>query len=120
MSSSVGMSDSTHDSLAAVTCSRHMGQCRLWPLLEGEEEEELKSRLSWRLRCVDFCLAVRNGDDWAASPFVDALLTEAVSARQDEVGLAVHADAALLLVSQLLDPAQQTANQRTAGMEPEK
>lgn len=53
------------------------------------------------------CLTATDGGDTAASPFVDALLTEAVSAGQDEVGLAVHADAALLLVGQLLDPAQQ-------------
>lgn len=35
-------------------------------------------------------------------PLVNALLTEAVGAGQDEVGLSVHADAALLLISQLL------------------
>lgn len=59
-------------------------------------------------------MTVRKGGDWGASPFVDALLTEAVSAGQDEVGLAIHADAALLLVGQLLDPEQQTANKSPA------
>lgn len=41
-----------------------------------------------------------------SSPLVDAALAEAVGAGQDEVGPAVHADAALLLVRQLLHPAQ--------------
>jgi len=41
------------------------------------------------------------------SPFVDALLAEAVSAGQDEVSLPVHADAALLFVGQLLHSAHE-------------
>lgn len=34
MSSSVGKSERTHDSLAAVTCRRHIGQFRFCPLLQ--------------------------------------------------------------------------------------
>lgn len=91
--------------------------------MEGEEEEKgeeqdgkWEGRVEELRHCFFFVvvLSTRNGSDRAVSPFVDALLTEAVSAGQDEVGLAVHADAALLLVGQLLHPARQTANQSQA------
>lgn len=39
-------------------------------------------------------------------PFIDAPLTEAVRAGQNEVCLSVHADAALLLIGQLLHSAR--------------
>lgn len=40
MSSSVGKSDNTQDSLAAVTCRRHIGQFRFCPLLRKQEKDE--------------------------------------------------------------------------------
>lgn len=39
------------------------------------------------------------------SPFINALLAEAVGAGQDEVSFPIHADAALLLIGQLLHSA---------------
>lgn len=63
-----------------------------------------------RLGEAETCLGIMIYDSnikQDASPFVDAFLAEAVCAGQDEVSLPVHTDAALLLIGQLLHPAQE-------------
>lgn len=45
-------------------------------------------------------------------PFINALLTETVCAGQYKVGLSVHADTALLLISQLLHSAWKHKQER--------
>lgn len=109
MSSSVGISDSTHDSLAAVTCRRHIGQFRLCPLLRKQKGacDDHQSLFRWQKNLLDYSSL------WAIiSPFINAFLTEAVCTGQNEVRLSVHADTTLLLVSQLLHSAP-THKQRT-------
>lgn len=54
--------------------------------------------------CINYC-ALQVISIISISPFVNAFLTEAVRAGQDEVSVPIHADTTLLFVSQLLHSA---------------
>lgn len=57
---------------------------------------------SWVLFHLIFVHSIKAMDNL---PFINAFLTKAVSTWQDEVSSPIHADATLLLIGQLLDPA---------------
>lgn len=62
--------------------------------------------MSYRAKTFFLTKRIMKINSWSISlPFINALLTEAVCAGQNEVCLSIHADTALLLISQLLHSA---------------
>lgn len=101
----------SHAVLLHLTCTRYknneLGAAYHRGLLRG-----LRAKLSWlalKYLCSQLfihipswpLLSPRAVDNL---PFINTLLTEAVSTGQDEVSSPVHADATLLLIRQLLHP----------------